>query len=223
MKHLTKYLFVVLLAICTAQAYSQYIVLKGGLNLSNQLIKDNNETYSTNFTNKPGFHAGLMAGIGFGPMAVEGGLLASSKGYQYSYTEVNGTSSTKYIGSTNLVYLDVPINLKLSAGLGGIRVFGTVGPVFSFGLTGKSDDEYATNGGDPVTSKEPIKWGSTADDDYKPMDVGLGLGAGIVVGKLILGVTYNIGLSNLAPITDNGAEIKNKVLQFSIGFKIFGR
>jgi hypothetical protein len=216
MKKISKLVLAIALFSLSSQTFGQYIAIKGGLNLSNMVIKDNNGTISSDYTNRAGFHAGLMAGIGFGPVAVEGGVLASTKGFNYN----DDASSAS--GNTNLIYLDVPVNLKLRLRLAGIGVYGTVGPVFSFGIGGKTTYDQTLSDGSIKTTQEKINWGTTVNDNLKPMDVGLGLGAGLDLGKISLGVNYIWGLSNIATNTDDGASTNNKVLQFSIGFKIFG-
>ena len=222
MKNLTKLIIIIAILGLSSQSHAQYIALKGGLNLSNMLDKDNDKTYSSDYSNRAGYHVGLIAGIRTGFIGVEGGLLISSKGYNFEYTEVLG-DTVNFSGNRNLVYLDVPINLKLSAGLGGNRLFATVGPVFGFGLTGKTTMEETINNETPTETEEKIKWGSSADDHLLSMDIGLGLGGGIEIGNITFSASYNWGLVNLAPNTDNGEEIKNNVLQFSLAFKLLGR
>lgn len=219
MKTKIRFLLPFLALLLPAIASAQYLWLKGGVNSSNMTVKDNQQTYSTDYLNRIGYHAGLTGGMRFGFIGFESGLLLSSKGYNFDQTYDNGD---KIAGNTSLLYLDVPVLLKLSAGLGSMRVYAATGPVFAFGLSGTTTEETTLAGQDPVLVEEKIKWGNTADDDIKSSGVDYMVGAGIELSKLSLGVSYNWSLSNLAPTTDNGQEIKHSLWQFTLGFKIFG-
>ena len=218
MKTLLKLILGLTLISVSTQINAQYLALKGGLNLSNQIVQNNDSTFSSDYTNRAGFHAGAVVGIGFGMFAVEGGLLVSTKGYNYDY-DVSGGSVSSY---SNPIYLDVPINLKLRMGVGIAKIYGSAGPIISYGIGGSNNYESNLPGTDPVIDEEKIKWGTGEENDLKPLDVGLGLGAGIELGKISLGFTYNWGFTNLAPVSNNGLEIKNRNMQFSLGIKLFG-
>ncbi|QQS52528.1 MAG: PorT family protein [Bacteroidota bacterium] len=219
MKTKIRFVFPLLVLLLPSVVSAQYLWLKGGVNSSNMTVKDNQSTYSTDYLNRIGFNAGLTGGMRFGFIGFEGGLLLSSKGYNFDNTDINGN---KVAGNTSLLYLDVPVLLKLSAGLGSMRVYAATGPVLAFGLSGTNTTETTLSGQDPVQVEEKIKWGSSADDDIKSSGVDYTVGAGIELSKLSLGVSYNWSLSNLAPTTDNGQEIKHSLWQFTLGFKIFG-
>lgn len=222
MNRILKFIVLIFIVGYSAQSHGQYLSLKGGVNMANQIAKDNSTTFSSDYSNRIGYHVGLVAGIGAGPIAAEGGLLVSSKGFNYNYTGEQGNAITTYNGYSNLTYLDVPINLKLRVGLGGARVFATVGPVFSFGLSGTNYEEITVSGVDPVSEETDVKWGNSDDSHYKQMDLGVGLGGGVQLGKISLSATYNWGLTNLAPNPSDGEEIKSRTLQFTLGFKLFG-
>jgi hypothetical protein len=218
MKKTTRIIAVLAVALLSTQVYGQYLKLQGGLNLANMIIEDNDGTYSDEFTNRAGFNAGLLAGIGLGPMAVEGGLVLSSRGYNIDYTEGTMTMA----GNVNSLYLDVPVDLKFRLGLGPVGIYGSLGPVISYGIGGKVTMKTTVNGDVVDDSSEKIKWGDSEEDDLKKMDVGLGLGAGAELGKLTFGVKYIWGVSNLAPTTENGYKVNNRTLQVTLGIKLIG-
>ena len=57
-------------------------------------------------------------------------------------------------------------------------------------------------------------------DGLKGTDFGLNVGAGVTFGKLSVDARYSMGLSN---INDGGnGEIKNNVIQVSLGYQLFG-
>jgi hypothetical protein len=220
MKKTTRIIAVLAVALLSTQVYGQYLKLQGGLNLANMIIEDNDGKISDEFTNRAGFNAGLLAGIGLGPIGVEGGLLVSSRGYNIDVTDGNTTTT----GNMNSLYLDIPIDLKLELGLGPIGIYGSFGPVISYGFGGKVTSKTTNNLTDEVLEDidEKIKWGSSEEDHLKKMDVGIGLGGGVNLGKLSLGVKYIWGVSNIAPTTDNGYKINNRTLQVNLGIKLIG-
>lgn len=215
MEKLIRLSMLIVVFLFSSQVYGQYLKLQGGVNLATQINKDNSETYSNNYANRTGFNAGFVGGIGLGPIGVESGLLVSTRGYNYNYTEEVNGEEWDYSGNNHLYYLDVPVMLRLKAA----GFYLTAGPVLSYGLGGTYIDEITIN--DDVTKNDgKINWGDTVDDDLKRMDVGMGLGAGIQLGNISLSAGYNWGLVNLSPTGEDGEEIKNRLLQFSLGFKI---
>ena len=98
-----------------------------------------------------------------------------------------------------LSYLDIPLTLKASHDLGeGLKMFGAVGPYIGVGLSGKIKvtAEYQ---GDTETEEEVVKWGSNEDtDDFKRLDMGLTFGAGVEINSLMIGISYDLGLSNIS-------------------------
>lgn len=61
---------------------------------------------------------------------------------------------------------------------------------------------------------------SDTKDILKGTDFGLNLGAGVSFGKLSVDARYSIGLANIADA--DGFELKNNVIQLSVGFQLFG-
>jgi hypothetical protein len=211
-------LAVMLLISCQLQA--QYLRLQGGLNLANMINQTNDTSFHSNYTNRAGFHAGFVGGMAFGHLGVEGGLLLSSKGFNDENTiELGNGDIQRTVSNLSILYLDVPIDLKASLGHGGVGLFATAGIVFSYGLSGFYSEEVLLNDQSMETSKDKITWGSGTDAHLKSADFGVSLGGGFDVGNINMGVKYTWGLNNIAPSTENGAEIKNKVLQVTLGLK----
>jgi hypothetical protein len=64
-----------------------------------------------------------------------------------------------------------------------------------------------------------IKWGSESQNDLRRLDFGLTIGAGIQIKSLEIGISYDLGLSNMAPDDYNYSTIiKSRVLAVSIGY-----
>ena len=215
MKNLSKVLLFSLLALISTQTFAQKFGVQAGVNMANQLWKDDDGTYSDDNKMLLGFNAGVTVEIGLGDLlAVEAGLIAETKGFKEEYDILGVTGSAK--GS--LLYLDVPVLIKVGPSFGPVKVFAAAGPYVGFGLMGKAKYEE-----DGETFNEDIEWGSDEEaDDYKRLDFGAKFGVGAEVSGFTLGVYYALGLANISPYTDNGAKINNKVLSVSLGYK-FGK
>lgn len=224
MKKIKNLLFILLIITLASSSFAQSFGIKAGLNLSNMVMKDNDDTYSDDYKMLPGFHAGVVAEIPFSDMfSFEPGLMLSTKGFKYDQSE-------EYLGETietkmkmSLYYLDIPLNLKVNLGSDNLKFYGTFGPYVGMGLSGKYKVE-ATAMGESDSETTDVKWGTNEDDDdFKRVDFGLGIGAGVQVGPITAGAGYAMGLANISPYTDNGASMKNKVISVSVGFMFGGK
>ena len=223
MKNLLKLLIVVIGFTMTTGSYAQTFGVKAGLNLSNMLVEDDDDTYSDDFKVNPGFHVGATAEFPITELfSFETGLLLSTKGVKVSEEETFMGETVKYDQILNLIYLDIPLTAKASFDLGGARIYGVFGPYIGMGLSGKSKFEI-TAMGETETDEEDIKWGSDEDeDDLKRLDLGLTMGAGVEISSIQIGLSYGLGLANISTYTDGGSKISNRVLGISVGYK-FGR
>jgi opacity protein-like surface antigen len=209
MKIFVKILIVAMMLSASANTFAQVLGVKAGLNLSNVLAKDDNKTYSDDNKMKPGFHLGVTAEIPFEEMfSFETGLLFTQKGYKYE----SSFMGTTYEGTLNLNYIEIPLNGKVSYDMGSAKIYGLLGPYVGFGLSGKykNDDEDSK-----------VDWGSDEDeDDFKRLDFGLNVGAGVEIDALTVGISYGLGLANISPYSDGGYKVNNRVLAISIGYKL---
>jgi opacity protein-like surface antigen len=223
MKYLVKLFVVIITFSMTTELFAQNFGIKGGLNFSNILLKDDDDTYSNDFKMKPGFHVGATAEFPLTKMiSFETGLLLSTKGYKTSEEETYMGETYKYEEKINLFYLDIPLTAKASFDLGGVKIYGVFGPYLGMGLSGKYKYEE-TYDGETDSEEEDIEWGSDEDnDDLKRLDFGLTLGAGVEIKSIQIGLTYDLGLANISTDNDNGYKGNNRVLGISVGYK-FGR
>ena len=217
MKSLTKVLMIFLISLVCYQTNAQTFGIKGGLNLANMLEKDDDETYSNDYSMNPGFHIGLTVDVPFNDfLSFEPGLLLTTKGMKYE-DEIMGADVT---AKANLYYLDIPLAIKASHDLGdGLKMYGAVGPYVGLGLSGKvkATVEYQ---GDKETEEEDVEWGSDEDEDYlKRLDLGLTFGGGVEINSILIGISYDLGLSNISAYQDYGTTSKNRVLKFSVGYR----
>lgn len=96
--------------------------------------------------------------------------------------------------STRTSYLQIPLNVLYTIGLSKAEVFVTAGPSFSYAVDFK-------------------KGGS---DTFDKFDWGLGIGAGLDIGKIHAGVRYDWGMQNVAK--NDGVNVKNNAFSIFAGF-----
>lgn len=220
MKNLVKFLVLVGVFSMTTELFAQNFGVRAGLNVSK--INGNNlvQAFNDEFNWKNGFHVGATAEF---PMtdvfSFETGLYFSTKGYDFSEVDNFFGITNSFIGSLDFYYLDVPLTAKASFDLGGVRVYGLLGPYIGLGLSGKLD--YDSVIGMFENSHEiAVRWG--ADKDYKRLDYGLTVGAGVEIQSILIGLTYNLGLANITAETANDASANHRVIAVSVGY-VFGR
>jgi len=223
MKKITKLLILFCLIAPAFECIAQTYWVRGGLNLSNMLIKDDNGTYSDDFTMQPGFHVGLTGEFPITDMiSFETGVLISTKGFkQKEEATISGvTISAKQ--SLRLTYVDIPLTAKIYIGSNEPKVFALGGVYLGMGLGGKNKAESSAQG---VTQSEElsINWGSKSDDDLRGLDYGFAVGAGVEFGVFQANLIYNLGLANIAAEQDGGTKINNRVLRLSVGYLFTGK
>jgi outer membrane protein W len=217
MKVLMKIGVVAVVMLLSLQASAQTFGIRGGLNLSTVLDKDDDEKYSTEYTMKTGFHGGLTFQYDFSDVvALETGLLLESKGLLFKQDVLGVTVKAKY----NPLYIDLPITIKAAYAFDdNFKMFGAIGPYIGLGVGGKIILESSL-GGDKEIEKTDIEWGSNEfEDDLQRFDAGLTFGAGVEFGRIQIGVFYDLGLVNISSYKDEGTTVKNRALKISMGYR----
>jgi len=224
MKQITKITIFTLLFMLATTSFAQQFGIKAGLNLSNQLIKNYEKSFSDENKLKPGFHAGLVAQFPIsGIFSFEPGLMLSTKGYKQYVDDAEISELRNLKHKLTLYYLELPINLRADFGSGDIKFYALFGPYAGLGLAGKMKTTYNFHGNDEK-SESDIKWGTNAEeDDLKRFDFGLNAGAGVNLGTVDIGAGYTLGLANISPGTEGGFMRKNRVISVSIGYKFGGK
>jgi hypothetical protein len=217
MKKVGTGLILVLLVMFINEAFAQSFAVKGGLNLSSMVFKDNDGAYYDTKKLNPGFHVGLTVEVPIAEMfSFETGALISNKGAKYvdKYTYSGSTYYDYY--TTSLIYFEVPLTAKVSYSIGSAKIYGVFGPYIGLGLSGK--DKYESKG--EPTETVNIKWGSNSEtDNLKRLDYGLSIGAGVEIKSVLLGLSYGYGLANISSDTSYGLKINNRVLGLTVGYK----
>ena len=167
--------------------------LKLGLNLANQTISSDYATTSPNF--RPTIHAGGYVTVMLSEhFGVQPEILYSGQGAK------NGNAVNKFN------YLTVPVLLRYNfTDLFSIHA----GPQVGILMSAKAD---AGNG------EQDVK------DQLKSTDIGIaaGLGVDLPMG-LNFGFRFVKGMTNIVENSTNGLKYKNYNLQFSVGYKLFGK
>jgi len=174
--------------------------IKGGANFS----KIDPNAGTSNIDNATGFHAGAFALVKVAMIGIQPEVLFSRQGSSFEFDSKDYEANFDYINVPILLKFYLPLGLNIQAG-----------PQFGF-LT--------------VADLKTTATGTTTQDDVKKLfsdksDLAVAIGAG---WDLPFGLTvdarYNIGLSDMS-FTPNGAssqvEFKNKVIQLSVGYKLF--
>lgn len=202
MKKLKFTLLTVALMVATMASAQVSLGIKGGLNMSNLLVNDDQNTENM----KLGYHVGLAADYEFMPsMAIQTGLFFTTKGA----TIKNNDGSLEY--TRNLMYLQVPVHFAYKVDVTpGTRVVFHAGPYLAYGVGGS----YKTKVGTLNFQNDKIF--GTADGQYKPFDAGLGLGVGAEFGPMLLDLGWDMGLVN---ISNTSTSVKNQNAYISVGYR----
>jgi len=168
--------------------------LKAGLNLANMNGDDVEDTDM-----KIGYHFGGYAKIGITEaFSVQPELLFNAVGAKSSQDGLDADYKFNYVS--------VPVMLGYSFGKISIQA----GPQIGFLTSAKLKVE---GGGD--SQEVDLK------DDLKGTDFGINAGLGFDFGKLNAAARYCFGLSNI--VDNDNADVKNGVIQLSLGYKLFGK
>ena len=183
-------------SLMAAGVYAQGVSggLKLGMNLANQTIS------SSGFTVSPSFRTTIHAGGYLTAMlsekfGVQPEVLYSGQGAK------NGGFTFK------ASYISVPVLLRYNF----TSVFSIhAGPQIGILMSAKEEFEGS--------DAEDVK------DQYKSTDVGVaaGLGVDLPMG-LNFGFRFVKGMSNIADVDSDDYKQKNYTLQFSVGYKLFGK
>lgn len=218
MKNIAKFLVISFITLSFYQSNAQVYTIKSGLNLAKMLYIIDDFNYGSVYSNNPGMHMGLSIDLPSDQfLTYEPGLFISSKGYilEYKMNEV-------IIEELNLYYLDIPINLKASYDIlkSGIKVIGTFGPYFGFGLSGN----FIKKAGKKEVENYKIEWGNNQyKDQFKRFEIGYTTGLGLEIKSLMVGISYDHGLTNILVNQESGDKRKNRVLKLSLGYIFLNR
>jgi len=182
--------------------------IKGGLNLSNMTVDDNDDSNL-----KVGFHVGVFDKIAVSEIfAIQPELLYSEKGMKFNYDEsVIADGDTKF----KLRYIDLPV--KLVFNLTEDLNF-QVGPYVSYLVSANADTDADVFDAIDIDSDDELD-----RDNFHSFDYGVTAGLGFDLDPVIIGLNYDLGLNPVAKDDEAARAIigdaKNTNIQVYVGFK----
>ena len=145
---------------------------------------------------KPGFQVGVVGDYAFtDAFSFQPGLLFATQGSKGDLGDFDDIEVGSGSMSWNLNYIQIPLNFQYKADLGSAKLLLQAGPYLGYGISSKIK---VKTGGISVSMDGP-KFGS-GDENLKPFDLGIGLGAGLQFGNLQVGAGYNLGLTSMDPV-----------------------
>lgn len=182
---------------------------KVGLNLSTMTLKSSGISMDPNML--VGFHIGVISEITLKDnLKLQPGILYSTKGSKYKISYLQQSFELSIAPS----YIDIPVNVMYYFSTGKAEISLFAGPYFAYGIGGKSKSD-----GESVD----ISFGSGDNDDMKPFDLGLNVGAGVNINGLLISAQYGLGLTNLSPSSTDNTEMKNRVIGISFAYLFGGK
>lgn len=222
MKIIAVFVLVSLLGIAIPVAcHAQTFRLKAGMNVSCLNTQDRDQSYNKGRMLKPGFQLGGTAEIRMNHLfSLESGILLMTNGERHTYTEYLSEPFTKVIRTTNLYYLNLPLAGKIYWGHSRMKGYFSMGPYLGIGVYGRQNDETTPSGN--LSSKFTIEWGNNGlHNEFRRLDFGWMLNAGIAMKAFQLGVFYHYGMADIQSNDINEARTNTRVAGLSIGYKIY--
>jgi hypothetical protein len=193
-----KYILLMVFIGVATYSYSQSSIaigIKAGPNFSKL---DGTSSIGATYENRTGWHGGAFVLIKVGKVGIQPELIYSKQG---ATIKVNQQDL-----EANYSYINVPVIVKLYT-VAGINL--QVGPQFGFVANAERDELAGTTPGN-------------AEDKLKGSDISLALGAGwdLPFG-LTIDARYNLGLTKIDDSDSEYRDVKNQVIQVSVGYKLF--
>ena len=158
-----------------------------------------------------GFHAGIISEITLTDnFILQPGILYSAKGSKYEI----GYLGQSFAFSIAPSYIDIPVNLVYYYEAGAVKISVFTGPYFAYGIGGTTES---------LGQSSDINFGSEENDDMKPFDMGLNIGAGVKFSSLLISAQYGFGLTNLSNGSVSDTEMKNRVIGISLAYLFGGK
>lgn len=188
--------------------------IKGGANISTF-----SGTNSSNYGNKFGFSAGVLANYGITDMfSLQLEALYDQKGWR---KDVNLNNNSASLAQT-LHYIDVPLLLKINTGDAGKGLFFEVGPQASFLIGQRS---FVSSGSyNATTSSYPAYNDGDNTANYNKTLIGYAGGIGYqLTSGLGLGLRYNGDFAQVFKDGTGNPNVHNSVFQFQVHYLFGGK
>ncbi len=189
MKKIITLIAIAAIAAQTVQAQKSSFGFTAGVTLAKTTAKFTGGSITTE--SKIGFTAGVVGDI---PIGKDFSFMPALNFVQKG----SKSKHDSYESTTNLNYIEIPLNFVYRVPGKSGHLFIGAGPSVAYGISGKMKDSDPS---EPVDVK--VKFGSSADDDFKPLELAANLLLGYQFnGGFNLAANYNLGLNNIAPVSD---------------------
>jgi hypothetical protein len=189
-----------MLAATPAQAQWLNIGVKGGVNVATQQISGGGSGPG------PQPRVGVVAGVfdtlpAFSWLDVQAEAVYAAKG---SKVTVEGVTTTEEID-----YLEVPVLGRVKKAAGRWKLYAEAGPSTGFRLRARTRTSFSG-------STEEIDIGNQVES----IDFGVGMGAGVERGRLVIDVRYTLGLSDIDKDKTDATKTKNRTIAVTVGYRL---
>jgi hypothetical protein len=212
MNNSIKTFFIALLSLSLSTSFAQSVIIKGGVNIADMRFKDNNINANKDNETKLGVNIGALIDLPITQViSFETGLAISSKGANFD--------GSYYTGKIELLYIDIPVSAKINIKINSkASFFIAPGLYLGIGTSGKFTTQYDNWNQD---IDESVKWGSEkGSDDFKRIDLGGQVSAGLEYNSIILAVAFGQSLVNHSPEEDDDFQAINKVITITLGLRL---
>ena len=186
----------------------------GGLTMANYATKADESSYTSKF--KTGFTAGFLTDI---PITKRFSFQPALQFTQKGGIDKESFDEQDYTLSLTMNYLEIPLNFLYKFNSSKTIFYIGAGPVFSYGLAGATKLSM-----DGEHDKADIKFGNGDDDDFKQVDMGADVIAGVQFKSGVsIGLSYNMSFSNLFIDVDGDNSYHNRYFGMRIGYMLKGK
>ncbi|HEY1872039.1 MAG TPA: porin family protein, partial [Chitinophagaceae bacterium] len=186
----------------------------GGLTMSSYKTKSDGDTYTSK--SKTGFTAGFVSDI---PLSKSISLQPALQFTQKGGIDKETFDGEDYKMTITFNYLEVPVNIVYKTRSAKTKFYIGAGPSIALGLSGKGKVE---SGGETVSAK--VKFGSGENDDFKGLDAGANMLAGLMFKNGVsISMNYNMGFSNLVIGGDKNNSLHNNYWGLRVGYMLKGK
>lgn len=211
MKKIYTFALVALTTLCTTSLFAQSPIKFGidaGVNLSNSSL----DAGDLDKKAKVGFQVGVVVEYELTPdFFLQSGLSFTTKG---SKIEDKSLSFIKQSVTFNQMYLQLPVYAAYKVEVTPTtKIVFNAGPYLAYGIGGKISLKNIVT--DDII-KEPSKEDTFGDDGLKRFDFGLGGGVGVEFSQIVVGLKYELGLSN---INRGESAYRNRNASLTVGYR----
>lgn len=204
-----------------------HIGVRGGLNIANMSVK--NIPIATDNKSVTSYHLGGFAEFNLTKkIGIETGLYLSGKGINSEFNQSLGFFSVSGSAKITPLYLEVPLNGVYNFDFKLIKLRFFAGPYAAYGIGGKINSDFSASGL-PIdlsslglqNESSNLVYGSDTTSNIRPFDFGLNIGVGAQFKKFDFSIQYGLGFLNIAADNTTGYESRNRVVRFTVGYRIF--